>query len=155
MVRLSDLRWRELRARLAHGDVLTSAELADLLQAFGRDGIPDDIRAVLVERLRKAPTPGKGRPRQTAEGERKRTAWVLSIYNRVNQHWARGGKKAEAIAKTAAEYDRSVEYIRDILKNHAPKARRECPTLAFSRTQWREWESKKPEEIQEKTPRLP
>ncbi len=146
MVRLEDTKWSALRHRLKQGEVLTSAEMAEVLQRYGGTGIPDDIRHVLAERLSKAPTPRRGRPKHTPEDERIREAWILSVYNRVTQLRSRGMRKADAVKAYAAESGRSVEYIADLLVNHAPRVRRKHPALAFSVERWREMESQAPDE---------
>lgn len=141
MAKPSHFVWGYLRRRIAGGDTITSAELADLLQQHGGTGVPDDVRSLFVQRLRTAPTPKMGRPKSTDEDKRKRAAWVLSIYNTVERLRSRGVKKSEAVKEAAAEWQITTNYIQDILKNHAPAVRRRYPGLAISRAQWREWEA--------------
>ena len=141
MVRLTDLTWQDLRHRLTQGEVPTSAELAEALQRHGATGIPDDIRRVMAERLSKAPTPRRGRPKHTTEDQRKRDEWILSVYNRVTQLRARGMRRAEAAKAYADESGEKVEYVNDLLVNHAPRVRRKYPARAVSVGQWRQYEA--------------
>ncbi|MFN8858774.1 MAG: hypothetical protein ACK5ZR_00450 [Gemmatimonadaceae bacterium] len=130
--------WEPIRARLAEGDVLSSSAMADALQRHGGQGIPDDIRTLFGERLRRAPTPGrKGRPKHTAEQERLREMWVLSLYNRVEQIRARGIKKADAIKQYAQEAEMKEGSVEELLANEAPRVRRKHPNMAFNAASWR------------------
>lgn len=133
MVRVVDLKIRGLEYRLTKGDLITNDELAEVVERYGTGTLPDRLRALVVERLRTAPTP---RPRGRPKNPNARVARALTIYNNVMIEWARlGGRRGQrnrAIEIAAEKLEIAPETVRDALENDAPDARRRHPSLAFS-----------------------
>jgi hypothetical protein len=138
MVRLSDLRWRGLAWRIQQGEVIANEELADAVERSGARGIPDDVRALIAERLRAMPHPKRprGRPAQTENDRRAHLLRALILESMLHFEWARlggrRGKKGDALDHVASEAGLKTSTLTRILSHDAPAARaaaKRDPTL--------------------------
>ena len=137
--------WVALRERVAAGETLTSAELADALLRNRADAIPDDMAVLLADRLRRAPAPKAGRRRRTDD---ERDLYVLSLHNRMTDLWFRAGgrrgQRPDAVAAVAKEYKLTDDRVNDILHHELGRARRANPTRAYKLEDWEAWYAKHP-----------
>lgn len=140
MVRLADVVLRGVQWRIKKGEVIPNDELAGVVERYGARGIPDDVRALVAERLRAVPFPKKprGRPAQSENDRRDHLIRALILESLLHFEWARlggrRGQKEQAIEQVANEVELKASTLKRILSHEAPKARAAAerdPTLRW------------------------
>lgn len=121
--------WHALRTRREQGEHITNDELAALIALATDEPIPDDMRALIAERLRHGPPRRRrGRPASNESNRRAHLLRALILESMLHFYWARlggrRGQRAKAAEQVAREAEMSVETLKRILSHEAPKARR-------------------------------